>query len=239
VQNSQRKYSTLRSLREIQFTKFMIRSDICVSIANTSFENILKILEEVGMAEIRIDMLDLMPNQLELIFLSHKNLIATCRQGKYDEVQRASLLSRAIESGAAWVDLEIETSPEWRKPLIDLARSKRCRVIISWHCFGKTPDEDDIYKIVDSLYLAGADVAKIACLSNNRSDSSRILSLYSKYKNLVAIGMGVNGVVTRISALSLGASFTFASLEGTQTAPGQIDYKEMEKIISQIEQLSK
>ncbi len=217
----------------------MIRSDICVSIANTSFENILRILEEVGMAEIRIDLLDLMPNQLEMVFSSHNNLIATCRQGRYDDAQRASMLSRAIDSGAAWVDLEIETSPEWRRPLIDMARSKRCRVIISWHCFGKTPDEKDLFSIVDSLYTAGADVAKVSCLSNSRADSSRVLGLYSKYRKIVALGMGDTGIITRIAALSLGAPFTFASAEGNATASGQIDYKEMAQLVNRIELLGK
>lgn len=215
----------------------MVRSDICVSIGNTSFQNILNILEEVGMAEIRIDLLDLMPNQLEMIFSNHKNLIATCRQGRYDDAQRASILIRAIEAGAAWVDLEIETSAEWRKPIIDLARSKRCKVIISWHCFVKTPDDKEVTELIDSLYAAGADVAKIACMSNSRSDSARLLSLYSKYQRLVAIGMGSTGVMTRIASLSLGAPFTFASVEGYDTAPGQINYKEMESIINQIERL--
>lgn len=215
----------------------MTRSDICVSIGNTSFQNILKILEEVGMAEIRIDLLDLMPNQLEMVFSSHKNLIATCRRGRYDETQRASLLARAIEAGAAWVDLEIESSPEWREPLIELAKKHKCRVIISWHCFGKTPDDTELYRIVDSLYSAGANVAKIACMSNNKSDCARLMSLYSKYHNLVAIGMGKVGIITRIAALSLGSPFTFASIEGDVTAPGQIDYVEMEKFINRIEQL--
>jgi 3-dehydroquinate dehydratase-1 len=217
----------------------MTRPDICVSIANTSFESIIRILEDVGMAEIRIDLLDLMPNQLELIFSSHKNLIATCRSGRYDDIQRASILSRAILSGAAWVDLEIETSPEWRKPLIELARLKRCKVIISWHCFVKTPDEKELFRIVDSLYSAGADVAKIACMSSNKSDSARLLSLYSTYRRLVAIGMGEAGAITRISSLLLGAPFTFASVEGKETATGQIDYKELEKIVNLIEQLNK
>ena len=213
----------------------MIRSDICVSIANTSFDNILNILHEVGMAEIRIDLLDLMPNQLELIFSHHKNLIATCRKGKYDEQQRATLLTRAIEAGAAWVDLEIETTPEWRKPIIELAKKKKCKVIVSWHCFGKTPDDSELYSIVDSLYSAGADVAKIACLSHNKADSARMLGLYSKYHNLVAIGMGKAGFITRITALTLGAPFTFASIENNSTAPGQIDFKDMEKLINKLE----
>lgn len=189
------------------------------------------------MAEIRIDLLDLMPNQLEMVFSSHKNLIATCRPGRYDDAQRASMLLRAVEAGAAWVDLEIETSTEWRKPLIALARSKRCRVIISWHCFGKTPNDTELFSIVDSLYTAGADVAKIACLSNSRKDSARLMSLYSKYNNLIAIGMGKVGVITRIASLQLGAPFTFASIEDDVTAPGQISYLDMEKLINRIEGL--
>lgn len=216
----------------------MIRSDICVSIGNTSFEDALKILEEVRMAEIRIDLLDLMPNQLEMIFSSHSNLIATCRNGKYDDIQRSSLLARAIEAGAAWVDLEIETTTEWRKPLIDLARSKKCKLIVSWHCFGKTPDEKDMYRIVDSLYKSGADVAKIACLSNDRNDSIRILNLYSRYRNLVAIGMGKHGIITRIAAPSLGAPFTYASADSNEVAPGQIDYRRMNKLLNEIDLLT-
>jgi len=215
----------------------MTRKDICVSIGNTSFQNILEILEEVGMAEIRIDLLDLMPNQLEMVFSSHNNLIATCRQGRYDDAQRASMLLRAIEAGAAWVDLEIESSEEWRKPLMDLARIKKCRVIISWHCFGKTPNDTELFSIVDSLYTAGADVAKIACMSNSRKDSARLMSLYSKYNNLVAIGMGKVGIISRIASLPLGAPFTFASIVGDTTAPGQVDYVVMETLINRIEEL--
>lgn len=215
----------------------MTRSDICVSIGNTSFQNILQVLDVVGMAEIRIDLLDLMSNQLEMIFSSHKNLIATCRQGKYDDAQRASMLLRAIEAGAAWVDLEIETSEEWRKPLIDLARRKKCKVIISWHCFEETPDDKVLYAMVDSLRAAGADTAKIACMSNSRKDSARLMNLYSKYDNLVAIGMGKIGIVSRIASLPLGAPFTFASIAGDATAPGQVDCLVMEKLINQIEGL--
>jgi len=134
---------------------------------------------------------------------------------------------------------ELGYPPEWREALINLARSKKCKVIISWHCFGETPDEIDIYGIVDSLYAAGADVAKIACMSNSRADSARMLSLYSKYKSLVAVGMGDVGAITRIAALSLGAPFTFASIGGNETAPGQFDYHSMEAIINQIEPLKK
>lgn len=216
----------------------MIRPDICVSIGKIDFNRILEILDKVGMAEIRIDLLDLMPNQLEVLFSSHKNLIATCRPGRYDDTQRSSLLDRALNAGAAYIDLEIESNPEWRNHLFSLARELNRKVIISWHCFGKTPAADyELFKIVDSLYSAGADIAKIACTSNSKADCARMLNLYSKYHNLVAISMGKQGLISRIASLSLGAPFTFASVEGEETAPGQIDYIRMNHLINEIELL--
>jgi len=217
----------------------MIRSDICVSIGNIDFDRILNILDKVGMAEIRIDLLDLMPNQLEMVFSAHSNLIATCRPGRYDDAQRKSLLERALNAGAAYVDLEIESDVEWRESLIKLAKQLNRKVIVSWHCFGKTPVEDkELFDIVDSLYNAGADIAKIACISNSKADCARMINLYSKYNNLVAISMGKTGLISRIASISLGAPFTYASLEGQETAPGQIDYIKMNHLINEIELLS-
>lgn len=77
----------------------------------------------------------------------------------------------------------------------------------------------------------GADLVKIATMANCKEDSSRMLSLYSKHKDIIAFCMGEAGMITRITAPFLGAEFTFASLDDASvTAPGQLSLDKMEKI---------
>ncbi len=213
----------------------MVKPNICLSLGDLSFDTINVLLKEVNMAEIRIDLLNLMPEELNELFAKHKNLIATCRPGRFDEEERAILLERALVHGAAYIDLEIETLPEWRAPLIKLAADLNRKVIVSYHDFDGTPGDEDLDRIVGSLWDAGAHVAKVACMALTMADSARIMNLYSKHSNLVAIAMGKFGTITRVAAPMLGAPFTFASVKGKITAPGQLDYQTLEEAIRIIE----
>ncbi len=209
----------------------MSKTLICVSFGNVKVSQIKPILANFDFAEIRIDQVEYEHNQLEAIFSIGKELIATCRKGNHNDDERAKILTNALEWGASYVDIEIETEPQWRKPIIDLARKLNRKVIISYHNFAETPDTKELYRIADSLYEAGADIAKIACMANSKADCSKILGLYENYRNLVAFCMGNIGKITRLAAPLLGAPFTYASFKGMETAPGQIDHKVLEDFI--------
>ncbi|MFA7551525.1 MAG: type I 3-dehydroquinate dehydratase [Bacteroidales bacterium] len=184
------------------------------------------------MAEIRIDLLDLIPNQLEIIFSAHPNLIATCRPGKYNGEQRSSILIRSLLSGAAYVDVEAETPQSWRRPIIAEAHRLNRKVIVSWHCFDATPDEGYLHRLIGEMFDTGADIAKIACMPDSARDCARIMGLYARYTNLVALSMGEMGRISRMAAPMLGAPFTFTSISGQETAPGQLDYCTMEQFLN-------
>jgi len=213
----------------------MVRNDICVAIADQNLESIKRILSEVALAEIRIDMLNLMPEELNEVFSEHNNLIATCRPGRFDDNERAIILERALMHGAAYIDLEIDTPQVWREPLIKLATELDRKVIVSYHNFDTTPSDDELDRIISTLWEAGADIPKLACMANTNEESARILNLYAKHKGIVALGMGKHGAVTRVAATPLGSPFTFASVNGKSTAPGQIDYLTLENILNSIE----
>ena len=52
---------------------------------------------------------------------------------------------------------------------------------------------------------------------------------------MVVIGMGREGLITRVAAPFLGAEFTFASPgKGKETAPGQLSRAELANLIDQI-----
>jgi 3-dehydroquinate dehydratase len=207
---------------------------ICVSLSNLSTCEILEELKELPMAEIRLDLLKITPANVKKIFQSHHNLIATCRPGNMEEQERMELISSAISGGAAFVDIEFESKQHWKKEIAEQAYKQGTKIILSSHNFVETPSIEELKKQVKTMKLEGAQIVKIACQNNSKEDSARILSLYAIFKDIIAIGMGPFGIVTRIAAPFLGAPFTFAAGKAGITAPGQMTYSEMQRIIQMI-----
>jgi 3-dehydroquinate dehydratase-1 len=202
---------------------------------------------DVEMAEIRLDGAYLSAHEIQTIFSLHPRLIATCRPGNHTRKERKKVLVTAIIAGAAFVDIEIEADPALKEELIQTARVQGCRVILSYHNFETTPPRGELETIVDQCISDGADIVKVACQVHSVSHCLRLLSLYHHPKvkidnetgsektgnscQIIAIGMGEKGKITRVAALFLGAPFTYASiLTGLETAPGQVDADTLGKI---------
>jgi len=203
---------------------------ICVSLSQGKPQHIRAVMKRVEMVELRLDLLTPgVKDMVKLLRNKHCKVIATCRPGgPYDGAERMAVLGTAIESGADYVDLEIENHKEFNKPLVELARKHSCKVIISHHDLKKTPETRTLWIYVNNCFQAGADLAKIACMVKKPSDNLRLLRLLEGDKPVVVVGMGAEGVITRVSATTLGAPFTYACWrEGEETAPGQLTYKEM------------
>ena len=91
-------------------------------------------------------------------------------------------------------------------------------------------------RLLDRAFQLGADIAKIACAVRGAGDCARLLALHEGRNDVVALGMGPLGGVTRIAAPFLGAPFTYASLlRGRETAPGQLDVQTLESIFEQLQ----
>ena len=210
-------------------------SKICVSIGKMPAEMIKGILDKVEMAEIRIDLVKLDARDLKEVFSAHSNLIATCREGFYNDTGRGRLLEDAIGYGAAMVDIEADADPAWREQMVKKVKASGCKLILSMHNYTHTPSVAELKGLVDEMFGMGADIAKIATQVNQPSDAAALLGLYADYKNIVALGMGPMGVITRLASPLLGAPFTFASFgDNPVTAAGQIEYSEMAELIKRI-----
>ncbi|MBU0527706.1 MAG: type I 3-dehydroquinate dehydratase [Candidatus Micrarchaeota archaeon] len=204
---------------------------ICTSIAEEGLEACLKALDSLEFAEVRLDKTKLSEKEVVQIFSTSKKLIATYREGDEQEIREKTLML-AIDSGASMVDIELESTEEYRKKIIAKAREKNCEVIISYHNYEQTPSRNELEKIIEQCFEKGADIAKIACKVNSEKDNARLLGLLDCEKKLVVIGMGRLGRVTRILGPLLGSKFTFASAgTGKETAEGQLSKKEMEEIL--------
>jgi 3-dehydroquinate dehydratase-1 len=150
--------------------------------------------------------------------------------------ERARVLVAAVEAGATYVDVEIE-SPKWFKDkVIEAARNTECQAIVSFHDFDGTPEKERLAEIVAACFDDGADVAKVACLAHTVRDSARILSLLDSDRPVIALGMGAQGKITRIAAPLLGSPLTFASRSaGQETADGQLDITSLTAIVDTIQ----
>lgn len=212
-----------------------IKPRICASITGLTPSECLREIEKLEMAEIRLDGMKIVKEDIGDIFSASSNLIATCRPGEMDDEERAEFLIEAIESGAAYVDIEVESRKLYREKIIEKARGRGCKVIISYHNFERTPSDEDLERIMELCVRLGGDVVKIACKSNSPSDNARLLGLLGKRKNLIIIGMGEIGRITRVVAPLLGAPFSYASLsDNLATAEGQLDLDHLRRLVEEL-----
>jgi len=212
---------------------------ICVALQESNVNKCLQILKSVEMAEIRIDLAKLSENDVAKIFSeSPKKLIATCRPDNYSDGQRLKLLKTAISSGAAYVDIEIESTKEFTQELIIFAKQHNTKVIISYHNYEITPETSELLSIRKTCFSLGADIAKIATMVHTVQDNARLLALYDTDKKVVVLGMGSIGKLTRVIASFLGSPFTFAAFDAASaTAPGQMTADQLKKIKEQMAKL--
>ena len=210
-----------------------MNNKICVSVGEMLFLDCLKIASTRPLIELRLDLLELSPEKIDLLAMQCRQWVATCRPGNLTERERTVLLAAAIRAGATYVDIEYEAETNYRKALIELAQRCYCKIIISYHNFDETPSQTALREIINQSKTMGADYVKLALTANSPVDCARIMSLYENHSNIIAFAMGEIGKITRIAAPYLGAQFTFASVdEAGKTAPGQLAAPEMEMIFN-------
>ena len=213
----------------------------CVSIGEKN-PNKLKIvlkkaLSKSDFAEIRFDYLK--KSDIPIVLESSKKNLSRCvctlrpksEGGLFvgKEEERKSILRLIAEYNPFLLDVEFNTIQKDKKLASYLKKSK-CKLLISWHDFKKTPNESQLKSRLKKMEKF-SNVVKIVTVAKNVSDASRLLSLYSvKSKNkMVAFCMGDQGKFSRILCLHLGSPFTYVSL-GKAIAPGQFSVDEIKSL---------
>ena len=213
----------------------------CVSIGEKNpkiLKNVLKkALLKSDFAEIRFDYLKKadIPIVLEDIKKSLSRCVCTLRPrseggvfiGKEDE--RRLILRLIAEYNPFLLDVEFNAIQKDKK-LASYLRKTKCKLLISWHDFKKTPNESQLRSKFNKM-AKFSDIVKIVTVANSVSDASRLLSLYSiKSENeTIAFCMGEQGKFSRILCLHLGSPFTYVSL-GKAIAPGQFSLREIKSL---------
>lgn len=97
------------------------------------------------------------------------------------------------------------------------------KVICSWHNFDCTPA--DLIQRYEQMAATPAAIVKLATKANRIGDCLRLFELIEHAqgrKPVIALGMGLPGLSTRVLSLSRGTLLTFGALQrGAESAPGQ------------------
>ena len=188
-------------------------------------ENLEKIQEISEMVELRVDHIkNLSENDLKLIRKKTiKEAIFTCR--------RKEIILKALNLGFDYIDVDFSLIEE-----LKLSKSKKTKIIASFHDYKKTPGIQELTLIVDRMRECNVEILKIATMVNDNQDVNslfKILLNRKKDEKMIIVGMGKKGQITRVLGPLLGSFLTFASTQYGETASGQIEINELKKSYGQ------
>ena len=123
--------------------------------------------------------------------------------------------------------------------LIEELKELGSKVIVSSHDFNKTPQKNEIIRRLCEMQKMGADIVKLAVMPQSVKDVLELLAateemnrLYVK-QPIVTMSMAGQGVISRLAGELVGSAMTFGTA-GKASAPGQIDVKELDFILTTI-----
>lgn len=155
-------------------------------------------------------------------------VLVTCRPdwegGRFDgsEAERYAILSRALDLGADFVDVELAAVRSYGDPSFgDLLERAPERIVLSSHDFEGVPA--DLEARVRDMRRSGAATIKIAVAVRRLSDLLPLRAI-ARNGDAVVVGMGDVGVPSRLLAAHFGSRWSYA---GNGVAPGQIPARRM------------
>ena len=152
----------------------------------------------------------------------------------YEELNRTVLSSGMVDL----LDVELSQGDELLARLMDLARDRGVKVILSSHDFEQTPPEDELVDRMERMQALGADIAKVAVTPQCEEDVDVLLRAAKRFTDTadipaIAISMGELGTRSRIEGERYGSSVTFGAAIRA-SAPGQIDVAELRAALDEV-----
>ncbi|MFH5835773.1 type I 3-dehydroquinate dehydratase [Proteiniclasticum sp. C24MP] len=121
--------------------------------------------------------------------------------------------------------------------LVAQAKELGMSVLLSWHDFQKTPDEESLLRILRTQEKLGADIAKIAVFAVVKNDRERLMTASRNGAQSlgiphIALSMGDLGKRSRYDKKSSMTCVTFAPVHNP-SAPGQLTLDELKERLNE------
>jgi 3-phosphoshikimate 1-carboxyvinyltransferase len=207
-------------------------SKIVVSVSGADLNLCVKALEGAEHAEFRTDLCLIRPHEVHELMKRCPWWIVTLRNESLLIADIREIFAESLKHHPIYVDVDVTiVNNSLVAQMIGQARDSGAKIMISYHHFEETPDDDELVKLTHSMFELCADVIKLACMAHSVQDGKRMTALYQRFPNIIAFGMGDFGRQSRIDSLKYGLKIAFAAPDhGKQTAEGQYRLGELKTI---------
>lgn len=149
------------------------------------------------------------------------------------------IAEKGKEFNVEFVDVEVFKDDKANE-LINSLHEKGMNVIGSNHHFDKTPDKEEMVKILSAIEKSGADVCKLAVMPRDKKDVEVLIEASKETDEkikapIITMSMGELGAVTRVIPKITKTSVTFAA-GVSASAPGQPGIKVVRKLLQENKQ---
>lgn len=146
------------------------------------------------------------------------------------------IAEKGKEFNVEFVDVEVFKDDKANE-LINSLHEKGMNVIGSNHHFDKTPDKEEMVKILSTIEKSGADVCKLAVMPRDKKDVEVLIEASKETDEkikapIITMSMGELGAVTRVITKITKTSVTFAA-GVSASAPGQPGIKVVRKLLQE------
>ncbi len=122
--------------------------------------------------------------------------------------------------------------------LISKTKDLKLKRIISYHNYKQTPDENKLNKVIEDITVCNPEITKLSTFCNHKEDALLLLKimleLQSQNKKHIILGMGKEGLITRLYGAFWGNELTFITEKKEDaSAPGQMTRTEFEKFLKE------
>ena len=137
---------------------------------------------------------------------------------------------------AALVDVELRSIAVLR-PVIEEAKKRGIAVVVSDHHFQRTPTLAQMRERRKRAVAAGADIFKLATLTDDAASLARLIDFAStgKARSLAVMGMGKLGQVSRLVLACAGSVLNYGYLD-RPNASGQWEARELKRLLAKLGQ---
>lgn len=216
-------------------------------IIKEKVEDVLKLISEqknqYSYFEIWLDYLEDISTEIisQLVSLDSGKLIFLFRRQKLEEpkmtLEKRLALLEYLANNDVLIDLDMNTQNE------ELEKVKQLKItdklILSYHNYHSTPEQSELEAIIEEMKTCNPRIIKVATFCHTEHDSLRLmqllLQLKEKQQACIILGMGENGLITRVFGTLWGNEMIFAPLKPkSESAPNQLTRNQLEVIFKEL-----
>lgn len=169
----------------------------------------------------------------KLIFLFRKQNL---EKSEMDKELKEKII-KLLETSENYLDFDINDG-SWGLEFIKKENLNN-KIIASFHDYKKTPEENELNKILEEMERYNPEIYKFSTLCKSPQDSLKLLTLLLKLKEsnkkFLIFGMGEAGKMVRLYGALWGNEFNFAPVsEDGKSAPGQITRANLKRILEDL-----